>query len=120
MRLSPGRRVGPYEILAPLGAGGMGEVYRARDTKLHREVALNHAGIAQIHGIEDSGDVHALVLELVEGQTLADRITRGPIPIPETLSIARQMASALAAAHDAGIIHRDLKPANVQITPDGV
>ena len=147
MRLSPGRRVGSYEILAPLGAGGMGEVYRAHDTKLHRDVALkvlpeslvddrerlsrfareaqllaslNHAGIAQIHGIEDSGDVHALVLELVEGQTLADRISRGPIPLSETLSIARQIASALAAAHDAGIIHRDLKPANVQITPDGV
>ena len=147
MRLSPGRRLGCYEILTPLGVGGMGEVYRARDTKLHREVALkvlpeslvddrdrlarfareahllaslNHPGIAQIHGVEDSGDVHALVLELVEGETLAERIRRGPIPLPETLSIARQMASALAAAHDAGIIHRDLKPANVKITPDGV
>ena len=147
MRLSPGRRVGCYEILAPLGAGGMGEVYRARDTKLHREVALkvlpeslvddrdrlsrfgreahllaslNHPGIAQIHGIEDSGDVHALVLELVEGETLAERLRRGPIALPEALAIAHQMASALAAAHDAGIIHRDLKPANVKITPDGV
>jgi len=147
MTLAAGSRLGPYEILSALGAGGMGEVYRARDTKLGRDVALkvipdtfaldpdrlaleaceaqvlaslNHPHIAAIYGFEDSGETHALVLELVEGETLADRIARGPIPIDETLPIARQIAEALEAAHEQAIIHRDLKPANIKITPDGV
>jgi len=147
MALLDGTRIGPYEILSALGAGGMGEVYRARDTKLGRDVALkvipdtfaldpdrlarfqreaqvlaslNHPHIAAIYGFEDSGDTHALVLELVEGETLADRIARGPIPLDEALPIGRQIAEALEAAHEQGIIHRDLKPANIKITPDGV
>jgi serine/threonine protein kinase len=147
MPLNPGARLGPYEIQSALGAGGMGEVYKARDTKLGREVALkvlpqlfaadperlarlhreahvlaalNHPHIAAIYGFEDSGDAHALVLELVDGETLADRIARGPLPIDEALPIARQIAEALEAAHEQGIIHRDLKPANIKITPDGV
>ena len=147
MLLEIGARVGPYEIFSALGAGGMGEVYRARDTKLNRDVALkvipdtfaldpdrvsrfkreaqvlaslNHPHIAAIYGFEDSGAIHALVLELVEGETLADRIARGPIPIDEALPIARQICEALEAAHEQGIIHRDLKPANIKITPDGV
>ena len=130
-----------------LGAGGMGEVYRARDTKLNRDVALkvlpdafaldperlarfqreaqvlaslNHPHIGAIYGFEDSGETHALVLELVEGDTLADRIARGPIPLDEALPIARQIAEALEAAHEQGIIHRDLKPANIKVTPDGM
>jgi hypothetical protein len=146
LALIPGTRLGPYEIVSALGAGGMGEVYRARDTKLNRDVALkvisdtfaldpdrlarfrreaqvlaslNHPHIAAIHGFEDSGDTHALVLELVEGETLADQIARGAIPLDEALPIARQIAEALEAAHDQGIIHRDLKPANIKITPDG-
>src|SRR6202795_1334542 len=147
MALLSGARLGPYEIISALGAGGMGEGYRARDTKLGRDVALkvipdpfaldpdrlarftreaqvlaslNHPNIAAIHGFEDSGETHALVLELVEGETLADRIARGPIPLDEALPIARQIAEALEAAHEQGIIHRDLKPANIKITPDGV
>ena len=147
MSLSAGTRLGPYEIHSAIGAGGMGEVYRARDTKLNRDVALkvipdtfaldpdrlarftreaqvlaslNHPHIAAIYGFEDSGETHALVLELVEGQTLADRIARGPIPIDEGLPIARQICEALEAAREQGIIHRDLKPANIKITPDGV
>src|SRR6266576_143148 len=147
MRLTTGSRLGPYEILSALGAGGMGEVYRARDTKLGRDVALkvipdtfaldpdrlarfqreahvlaslNHPHIAAIYGFEDSGETHALVLELVEGETIADRIARGAIPLDEALPIARQIAEALEAAHEQGIIHRDLKPANIKITPDGV
>src|SRR5882762_1542704 len=147
MRLSAGTRLGSYEILSALGAGGMGEVYRARDTKLGRDVALkvipdtfaldpdrlarfqreahvlaslNHPHIAAIYGFDDSGETHALVLELVEGETLADRIARGAIPLDEALPIARQIAEALEAAHEQGIIHRDLKPANVKVTPDGV
>jgi serine/threonine-protein kinase len=147
MPLIAGTRVGAYEILSALGAGGMGEVYRARDTKLGRDVALkiipdtfaldpdrlarftreahvlaslNHPHIAAIYGFEDSGETHALVLELVEGETLADRIARGPIPIDEALPIARQVAEALEAAHEQSIIHRDLKPANIKITPDGL
>ena len=130
-----------------LGAGGMGEVYRARDTKLGRDVAikilpraftsdpdrlarferearmlaaLNHPNIATIYGIEDADGVRALVLELVEGETLADRIARGPLVLKDALAIARQIAEALDAAHEKGIVHRDLKPANIKITPDGV
>jgi serine/threonine protein kinase len=146
MSLTPGTRLGPYEILAPLGAGGMGEVYRARDTKLNRDVAikvlpelfvadpervarfqreaktlaaLNHPHIGGIYGLEDADGVQALVLELVEGPTLAERIAQGPIPIDEALPIARQIAEALEAAHEAGIIHRDLKPANIKVRDDG-
>jgi serine/threonine-protein kinase len=146
MTLAPGVRLGPYEILSAIGAGGMGEVYKARDTKLGRDVALkilpeqfatdpdrlarfrreaqvlaslNHPNIAAIHGFEEANSVHALVLELVEGQTLADRIAQGPIPLDEALPIAKQMAEALEAAHEHGIIHRDLKPANIKLRPDG-
>src|SRR5438128_10311898 len=146
MSLVAGTRLGAYEILSAIGAGGMGEVYRARDTKLGRDVALkvipdtfaldpdrlarfqreaqvlaslNHPHIAAIYGFEDSGETHALVLELVEGETLADRIARGPIPLDEALPIAKQIAEALEAAHEQGIIHRDLKPANIKVTPGG-
>jgi Tol biopolymer transport system component len=146
MPLGPGFRIGPYEIVALLGAGGMGEVYRARDARLKRDVALKflpesvagdperlarfereaqalaalkHPHIATIHGMEEAQGFRALVLELVEGETLADRIARGPVPIPEAVVIARQIADALEAAHEQGIVHRDLKPANIQITPDG-
>ena len=146
MPLSAGTRLGPYEILSALGAGGMGEVYRARDTKLDRAVAikilpeafaadteriarfqreaktlasLNHPNIAHIHGLEESSGVRALVMELVEGEDLAQRIARGAIPVAEALPIAKQMADALEAAHEQGIIHRDLKPANIKVRPDG-
>jgi Tol biopolymer transport system component len=146
MSLSIGRRVGQYEILAAIGAGGMGEVYRARDTRLHRDVAikilpgqvaadserlarfrreaqvlasLNHPHIAAIYGVEDSDGIHALVLELVEGPTLSDRIVQGPIPLDEALPIASQIAEAVEAAHEQGIVHRDLKPANVKVRSDG-
>ena len=145
--LTPGLRVGPYEIVAPLGAGAMGEVYRARDTKLSRDVALkvlprqfalnpdrlarftreaqllaalNHPNIATIYGLDESGGAPALVLELVDGPTLADRIALGPVPLAEALTIARQVAEALEAAHEKGVIHRDLKPANISIARDGV
>jgi tRNA A-37 threonylcarbamoyl transferase component Bud32/dipeptidyl aminopeptidase/acylaminoacyl peptidase len=141
-----GQSIGPYQVLSWLGAGGMGEVYRARDSKLGREVALKvlpplyaresewrarfrreakvlaslgHPNIAVIYGFEESGDVHALVLELVEGPTLADRIAQGPIPLAEALPIAKQIAEALEAAHEHGVIHRDLKPANIKITARG-
>jgi Tol biopolymer transport system component/tRNA A-37 threonylcarbamoyl transferase component Bud32 len=147
MALAPGTRLGPYEIGAPIGAGGMGEVYRARDTKLQRDVAikvlpealahdierlarlereartlasLNHLNIAQIHGLEESAGITALVMELVEGPTLADRIAKGRIPLDEALPIARQIADALEAAHEQGVVHRDLKPANVKVRPDGI
>ena len=146
MPLGAGTRVGPYEIVAPLGAGGMGEVYRARDARLGRDVALkvlpdafardaerlarfrreaqvvaslNHPHIAAIHGFEESDGVQALVLELVEGPTLADRIAAGPLAVEDALPIARQIAEALEAAHEQGIVHRDLKPANVKLRPDG-
>jgi eukaryotic-like serine/threonine-protein kinase len=146
MALTPGSRVGPYEVLAAIGQGGMGEVYRARDTKLGRDVALkilpetfahdperlarfereaqvlaslSHPNIGGIYGLEDSGDTKALVLEIVEGPTLADRIAEGPFPVEEALAMAAQIGEALEAAHNAGIIHRDLKPANIKLTPDG-
>src|SRR5687767_12760238 len=146
MALSVGTHLGPYEILSALGAGGMGEVYRARDTKLNRDVAikvllpavandpdrlarfsreaqvlasLNHPNIAHIHGLEESGGITALVMELVEGEDLSRRIARGPVPLDEALPIARQIAEALEAAHDHGIIHRDLKPANIKLRADG-
>jgi Tol biopolymer transport system component/tRNA A-37 threonylcarbamoyl transferase component Bud32 len=146
MALMPGMTLGNFEIIAPLGAGGMGEVYRARDTRLDREVALkilpdavardpdrtarfareartlaalNHPHIAQLHGLEEAGDVRALVMELVEGEDLSQLIARGPLPLDDALPIARQIADALEAAHDAGIIHRDLKPANIKVRPDG-
>src|ERR1700686_4675737 len=138
MPLSAGDKLGPYEILAPLGAGGMGEVYRARDGKLNRDVAikvlpatlandseymarferearvlasLNHPNIATVYGIEQG----ALAMELVEGQDL-----RGPLPLEEAIPIARQIALGLEAAHERGVVHRDLKPANIKITPAGV
>ena len=147
MPLTPGAHVGPYEIVSPLGAGGMGEVYRARDKRLQRDVAikvlpehmaedrdrlarlereaqmlaaLNHPHIAQIYGLEQSAGMRALVLELVEGETLAERIAHGPMALDEAVSIAKQIAQALEAAHEQGIVHRDLKPANVKITPAGV
>jgi len=146
MSLSLGTKLGSYEIVSPLGAGGMGEAYRARDTRLGREVALkvlpaafasdpermarfqreaqvlaslNHPRIGAIYGFEDSNGVRALVMELVEGPTLADRIAHGPVPIDEALPLAREIAEALEAAHDRGIVHRDLKPANIKITSDG-
>ncbi len=146
MPLAAGIRLGSYEILAKLGEGGMGEVYRARDTKLNRDVALkilpdaftldgdrvarfrreaqvlaslNHPNIAHIYGFEDSGSTHALVLELVDGPTLADRIAKGPLSLDEALPIAKQVAEALEAAHEQGIIHRDLKPANIKVRDDG-
>src|SRR6266436_465241 len=146
MPLSIGARLGPYEILSALGAGGMGEVYRARDTRLNRDVAikvllpsvaddperlarfsreaqalaaLNHPNIAHVHGLEESNGVRALLMEFVEGEDLAVRIARGAIPIDEALPIARQIADALEAAHEQGIIHRDLKPDNIKVRPDG-
>jgi tRNA A-37 threonylcarbamoyl transferase component Bud32 len=144
--LTPGTRLGVYEVTAQIGAGGMGEVYRARDTKLDREVALkvlpelfvsdpervarfqreaktlaalNHPNIGGIHGLEEAHGVTALVLELVERPTLADRIAQGPIPLDEALPMAKQIADALEAAHEQGVIHRDLKPANIKVRPDG-
>ncbi|HLE69052.1 MAG TPA: serine/threonine-protein kinase, partial [Vicinamibacteria bacterium] len=146
MTLSPGTRLGPYEIASPLGAGGMGEVFRARDTKLNRDVAikvlptafaqdaervarfrreaqllasLNHPNIAAIYGLEESDGVLALALELVEGEDLAERLTRDAIPVDEAVAIAKQIAEGLEAAHEKGIVHRDLKPANLKLTKDG-
>ena len=146
MGLAPQTRLGSYEILAPLGAGGMGEVYRARDTRLGRDVALkvlkadfagdaermarfqreaqllaalNHPHIATIHGLEETDSVRALVLELVEGPTLAERLRQGAMPLEEALAIARQMTEAIEYAHERGIVHRDLKPSNVKLTDEG-
>src|SRR6202044_2678017 len=137
MSLATGTRLGPYEILAPIGAGGMGEVYRATDPRMGRDVAvkvsagrftdrlsrevhavaaLNHPNICHLY---DVGSDY-LVMELVEGPTLAERIKQGALPLDEALRIARQIADALEAAHEKGIVHRDLKPANVMITPGGV
>jgi serine/threonine-protein kinase len=146
LALSPGTRLGPYEVTARIGVGGMGEVYQATDTKLKRQVAikvlpealahdagrlarfqreaevlasLNHPNIAAIHGLEERDGMTALVMEFVEGPTLADRIVLGAIPVDEALPIAKQIAEALEAAHERGIVHRDLKPANVKVRPDG-
>ncbi len=146
MPLNIGSRIAHYDVTALIGEGGMGQVYQATDTQLGREVALkilpeafaddpdrlarfqreaqvlaslNHPNIAAIHGIEQSGDTRALVLELVEGPTLADRIAQGPVPLDEALPIAKQIAEALEAAHEAGVIHRDLKPANIKVREDG-
>jgi len=145
MSLEPGARLGVFEILGPLGAGGMGEVYRARDTKLGREVAIkilpeafsrdpmritrferearmlasvNHPAIAAIYGAEETGDLRYIVMELVPGDTLGKRMVRA-LPLEESLLYARQIAEALEAAHEKGVIHRDLKPANIKVTPDG-
>jgi serine/threonine protein kinase len=144
--LPAGSRMGAYELLSVIGAGGMGVVYRATDTNLGRQVAikvlpdafaqdaerlarfereaktlaaLNHPHIAQIYGLEKSGGVQALVMELVEGEDLSERIARRPSPLDEALPIARQICEALEAAHEQGIIHRDLKPANIKLRPDG-
>jgi len=141
-----GKQVAHYLIEGDLGAGGMGEVYRARDTRLGRGVALkmlpdvfardpervarfdreakvlaslNHANIAALHGLELADSKSFLVMELVEGETVADRIERGPIPVAEALKIAHQIADALESAHEKGIVHRDLKPANIKVTPEG-
>ena len=146
MSILPGALLGPYEIVSVLGAGGMGEVYRARDTRLKREVAikvlpaafarepdriarlqreaevlatLNHPSIAAIYGFEETPEASGIVMELVEGPTLHDRIAQGPVPLDEALTMARQIADALDAAHEKGVIHRDLKPANIKITPGG-
>src|SRR5271170_3969899 len=145
--ITAGTRLGPYEIVSAIGAGGMGEVYQAHDSKLGRDVAikvlpeafaddperlarfqreakmlaaLNHPNIATIFGLEQSGATHYLVMELVPGDTLQQRVQRdGAVPIEEALAIAKQIAEALEAAHEKGIIHRDLKPANVKLTDEG-
>src|SRR5579863_3091544 len=147
MPLSAGAKLGHYEVLSLLGQGGMGEVYRARDTTLKRDVALkvlpaaflrdhermgrfqreaevlaslDHPNIGHIHGIVDSEDSRTLVLALIEGPTLEDRIAAGPLPLDEAVAISKQIIDALEYAHDRGVVHRDLKPANVKITPEGV
>jgi serine/threonine protein kinase len=146
MPITPGSRIGPYEVTSQLGEGGMGVVFRAQDTKLLRSVALkvlpdhfaddpdrlsrlqreaqllasmNHPNIAQIYGLEQIGNTGCIVMELVEGETLAERLKNGPLPADEALEISRQIADALAAAHERGIVHRDLKPANIKLTPNG-
>jgi len=146
MSLRPGGQVGAYEILAHLDEGGMGVVYRARDTRLDREVAvkvlpesltddperlarferearllaaLNHPNVASVYGLEEAGDVRALVMELVDGRTLSALLSEGPLPVADALSIGGQVCEALAAAHERGIVHRDLKPGNVMVRPDG-
>ena len=147
MPLNVGSRLGHYDVTALIGEGGMGQVYQATDTKPDRDVtlkvlpqaftddpdrlarfereakvlaSLNHPNIAAIHGLEESDGIRALVLELVEGPTLADRIAQGPIAVDEALPIAKQIAEALEAAHEAGVIHRDLKPANIKVRTDGM
>src|SRR2546422_240847 len=146
MALTAGTRIGPYTVTAPLGEGGMGIVFRAHDIKLQRDVALkllpvhladdvdrlsrfqreaqvlaslNHPNIAQIYGLEESSNTRCIVMELVEGETLQERLKRGAIPIDEVLPMAGQIAAALEAAHERGIVHRDVKPANIKLTPDG-
>ena len=146
MSLEVGAQIAHYDVTALIGEGGMGQVYQATDTNLDRQVAikvlpdafasdpdrlarfereakvlasLNHPNIGAIYGLEKSGDTRALILELVEGPTLAHRIAQGPIPVDEALPIAKQIAEALEAAHEAGVIHRDLKPANVKVKDDG-
>src|SRR5215510_8321932 len=146
MPLTVGIQLGSLEITALLGKGGMGEVYRARDTKLKHDVAimilpdefsrdparvsrfqreaevlasLNHSNIGSIYDLQEANESRFLIMELVEGETLAERISRGPLPIEEVLDIAKQICEALEAAHEKGIIHRDLKPGNVKILPDG-
>jgi len=146
MALESGTRIDIYEVTGKLGEGAMGEVYRAHDTTLGRDVALkvlpdsftadpdrlgrfqreakvlaslNHPNIGGIYGLETSGDNQALVLELIEGPTLAERIADGPVPVEQTVAMIRQIAEALSAAHDAGVVHRDLKPANIKVRPDG-
>ena len=146
MALAAGTRLGVYEIVTLIGSGGMGEVYRARDTRLGRDVAikilpsdvggdadrlarfereaqilasLNHTNIAHIHGVEESPSGPGLVMELVDGPTLADHIAKGPLPLDQAIAIAAQIAEALEAAHEQGIVHRDLKPANVKVRSDG-
>ena len=146
MTLSTGTKLSHYEITFQIGKGGMGEVYQAKDQKLGRDVAikvlpeeftrdtdrvarfqreakllasLNHPNIAAIYGLEEAEGTNFLVLELVEGETLADQIKKGPIPVEEALRLALQIAEALEAAHEKGVIHRDLKPANIKVTPEG-
>ena len=147
MPLSTGNKLGPYEILSPIGAGGMGEVYKARDTRLDRSVAvkvlpehiakredlrarferearavasLNHPNICTLHDIGSQDGISYMVMELMEGETLAARIEKGPIPLEQALSYATQIADALDRAHRAGVTHRDVKPANIMLTRDGV
>src|SRR5215510_10527992 len=146
MSLSVGTRIGPFLVKSSLGEGGMGVVFRALDTKLQRDVALkllpdhfaddperlarfqreaqllaslNHPNIAQIYGLEESDNARCIVMELVEGDTLQERLKRGPIPLEEALPIAKQIAEALEAAHESGLVHRDLKPSNIKLTSDG-
>jgi len=146
MALQQGSRLGVFEVLGPLGAGGMGEVYQARDTRLGRDVAIkvlpeafardparaarftrearllaaiNHPAIAAIYGAEEFDSLRCIILELVPGETLAERLTRGPLPLEEALGLASQIAEALEAAHEKGVVHRDLKPSNIKVTPEG-
>ncbi|HZI51339.1 MAG TPA: serine/threonine-protein kinase, partial [Terriglobia bacterium] len=146
MSITPGSRVGPYEVTSQLGEGGMGVVFRGRDSRLQRDVALkvlpdhfatdpdrlsrfereaqvlaslNHSNIAQIYGLEQVEGATCIVMELVEGETLADRLQKGPLSFEEALDISRQIAEALAVAHERGIVHRDLKPANIKLKPSG-